>query len=71
MSEPEAPRLFKVKVKQKTTARSPKTKLGKGLGFSQEADGKKRQATSLREGARAKKGDAIAGMKKEGKRRNR
>jgi hypothetical protein len=71
MGEPEAARLFKVKDKRRKGVRTPKTKIGKGLGFGQEVGGKKRQVVSLREGARAKKGDKIAGMKKEAKRRNR
>jgi len=71
MSEPEAPRYLKVKDKRKKAARTAKGKIGKGLGFSQEVGGRKREAASLREGMRAKKGDAIAGMKKEAKRRKR
>ena len=71
MGAPEAQRFLNVKDKRKKAARAPKAKIGKGLGFSQEVEGKKRHAASLREGARAKKGDAIGGMKKEAKRRNR
>lgn len=64
MGEPEAPRFLKVKDKRKKAARTSKAKIGKGLGFNQEIVGRKIQAASLREGTRAKKGDAIAGMKK-------
>jgi hypothetical protein len=71
VGEPESHRLHKVKDKRKIAARTSNAKIGKGLGFSQDVDGKKKQPVSVREGARAKKGDAIAGMKKEAKRRNR
>jgi len=71
MGEPEAPRFHKVMDKRKMAARTSRAKVGKGLGFNQDVDGRKRQAVSVREGARAKKGDAIAGMKKEAKRRKR
>lgn len=71
MGEPESQRFPKVKNKRKMGARTSNAKIGKGIGFSQDVDGKKRQTVSVREGARAKKGDAIAGMKKEVKRRNR
>jgi hypothetical protein len=69
MSEPEPPRFHKVKDKRKMAARTSKAKIGKSSRFSQDVNGKKRQAVSVREGARAKKGDAIAGIKKEAKRR--
>lgn len=64
MGEPEAPRFLKVKDKRKKASRTSKAKIGNGLGFSQEIGGRNRQAASLREGTRAKKGDAVAGMKK-------
>jgi ATP-dependent RNA helicase DDX27 len=70
MGEPEAPRFIRVKDKRKNPTRPSKTKVSKGVGFIQEVGGK-RQTASLREGARAKKGDAIAGVKKEAKRKNR
>jgi len=71
MGEPESRRFHTVRDKRKVGARTPNAKISKGLGFSQDIGGKKRQTVSVREGARAKKGDAIAGMKKEARRRNR
>jgi len=71
MGQPESPHFHKVKDERKMAARTFNGKRSKGLAFRQDVDGKKRPTVSVREGTRAKKGDAIAGMKKEAKRRNR